>query len=244
MKKNVIGVVIFFSLLALAGLSMYIYAARTGSGYRMKEFHRTAGHLEDRISALEKQRDLLGETVTALEGQADAILAHSQELSRRIGQIDSELSNMKDLIGGAKKSVRTPIFSLRGFRVTAGSGIIIIAFLAFIWLLYTSLRSRSDEGDPLSAGGGDDEDAREPVPGSVLEEEFPPTPEGEEGPGCGGTSDEHQPGDDPTPAGEGGAEADEPLEAGEPPPEKPGEQSPPDTRGESPEGGSEGEETK
>jgi len=175
MKKNILGAVIFFSLLALAALSIYIFVARTSSGHRLEEFQRTASFLEERISSLERQRDLLGETATALDGQAVALQEQSRELARRIVQIDTEISSMRDLIGGARNSVGTPLFSLRGFRISAPGGIIVIACLAFIWLLYTTLRTgvEKEAGDHLAVPGEPEEEEVEPVPGSVLEEEFP-----------------------------------------------------------------------
>lgn len=211
MKKNILGASVFFSLLALAALSVYIYAARTGSGQRLRDFNRTAGFLEERVAALEKQRDLLSETAIALDGQASTLLSQSEslrhqaeELSRRVRQIDGEITIMADLIGSAREAVRPRRFSIRGFRLNTGSGLVIIAFLAFIWLLYTSLRTRAAEEDAYLAGvdridGPDDA----PVTGSVVEEEFPTV----------------VPGDEEPPADE-----EEPAAANEPPPPSPAEE--------------------
>jgi hypothetical protein len=231
MKKNILGAVVFFSLLALAGLSLYIYASRTGSGHRLREFDRTAGYLEERIGALEKQRALLDETAAALDAQATELRTRADELSRRTKQIDSEIANMRDLIGGVRRTVKAPLFSLRGFRLTLEGGLVTVAFLAIIWILYTFLRP-GDEEDAILADTASADGPAEPtpVPGSVREEEFPlapPEPDEEQGPEPEERAEETEaPADEkePPPEGEEGTpgEEEKPAEGTEAPQEPEG----------------------
>lgn len=189
MKKGILGGVIAVSLVVLAVLAIYLFAVRTSSSYRMQQLQTTVGFIEEHIETLEEQRGLLEESVTALREQ-------SVVLKKRVRQIDAEIRSMRELLGNARSSSKVSLFSWRQFHFTTASGLMVIAFLLFIWVLHMALRRErpADEGglveEEVTGSPGD-----EPVPGSVLEEEFPAT-EGTESP----------PAEDSTPADPGEAE--------------------------------------
>lgn len=163
MNRNALGGIVAFSLIITALMLGYIFLARTSSGYRMEHFTSTMSFFEDRIGALERQRSLLKESAAALEEQ-------SALLKKRVGQIDVEIENMSTRLKEERQDAKTPFYSWKSFSFTTSSGLIVIAFLVFIWLLYSAVRKREIDGAEVPPSGS-------PGPGSVLEEEFPPAAE-------------------------------------------------------------------
>jgi outer membrane murein-binding lipoprotein Lpp len=171
MKKAVLGGIVSVLLIVTAVLAMYLLVAKSTSSFRLQEFDTTVAFMADRIDALEKQRDLLRSSAAAMEKEVGV-------LNKRVRQIDVEIQSMKDLVGSAKTSIKDPLFSWNGLRITAGSSVMMIAFLALIWLLYSAFiksgTSGEDSDDDLSPlPDADSEVGAEPLPGSVLEEEYP-----------------------------------------------------------------------
>ena len=96
--------------------------------------------------------------------------------------MDVEIQNMRNRLDTEKKETGAPFYSWKRFRFTTSSGLIVIAFLVFIWLLYTTIRkdgSPEEEGiveaTPTLSG-----EEGELSPGSLREEEFPSAAEPEE----------------------------------------------------------------
>jgi hypothetical protein len=171
MNRNALGGIVALSLIVTALMLGYIFVARTSSGYRMEHFSSTMAFFEERRDALERQRGLLQESAAALEEQ-------SALLKKRVGQIDAEIENMSTRLKAERQDARTPFYSWRSFHFTTSSGLTVIAFLVFIWLLYLAVRKRETDGAAIPP-------SESPGPGSVLEEEFPPAveePPGEETP--------------------------------------------------------------
>ena len=169
MKRGVLGAMVTVLLFLSAGLVIYVIAARTTSSYQLQQFDTTVGFLSDRVAALEKQRDLLDESATAME-------SHLTTMKKRIHQIDVEIGSMSELVGSAGKSVRTPSFNWRNIRLTTGSSILIIVCLVFIWMLYAVFVRKSaprEEGHDAVPPPPLPSEEREPADGSVLEEEYP-----------------------------------------------------------------------
>jgi cytoskeletal protein RodZ len=168
MKRTVLGGIVSVLLVVTAILVMYLMVARTTSGFRLREFDKTVAFMSDRIDALEKQRDLLKGSAAALEKEIAV-------LNKRIRQTDVEIQSMKDLVSSAKTSIRYPLFRWSKLRITAGSSILMIAFLALIWLLYSAFiksgASPDEDDDETSSLQEVDAGAR-PRTGSVLEEEY------------------------------------------------------------------------
>ncbi len=164
MNRSVLGGIIFFCVILSAALVFTIFAGRLSSDHRLRLYTDAMGTMSDRMESLEKQRSLLDESAAALEREAQA-------LRKRANQIGVEIGSMRNILASADTEAKSPFFSLRGFRMTTASGLIVIAFLVFIWLLYTAVKS---------PGGGLEEEVKEeepaPVPGSVREEEFPVAP--------------------------------------------------------------------
>lgn len=177
MKRSALGGIVAVSLILTALLLGYLYYARTSSGYRMEQHRYTMDFFDDRISSLERQRDLLRESAASLEEQAGV-------LNKRIQQIDVEIQNMRGRIDSEKKEAGKALYSWDRFRFTPSSGLIVIAFLVFIWLLYTTVQKKeSDEGEEVVGAAA----ARSSVegdlsPGSLSEEEFPPEAESSDTP--------------------------------------------------------------
>lgn len=172
MKKSVLGGIVSVLLIMTAVLIMYIFVTRTTSSFRLQEFDTTVAFMVDRIDALEKQRDLL-------KGSAAAIEKETAVLNKRVRQIDIEIQSMRDLVSSAKTAVKHPLFRWSNLRITAGSSVLMIAFLALIWVLYNAFiksaappEKDDDEASPLPISDTDDTDT-EPRTGSVLEEEYP-----------------------------------------------------------------------
>lgn len=163
MKRSALGGILTVTLVMTVLLLGYLYLSRTSSGYRMQKHQYTMSFFGDRIDALGKQRDLLLESASDLEEQANL-------LRKRIHMMDVEIDNMRERLFSEKKDSRTPFYSLDRLRFTTSSGLIVIAFLVFIWLLYTSAGKAGvpdDGGDEMTPAGG------EVLPeSSVLEEEF------------------------------------------------------------------------
>ena len=168
MNRSVLGGIIAFALVLAAALVMTVYAGRLSSGHRLRQYSDSFNVIEERVDALDKQRLLLEDSAVAMEKEASV-------LRKRAGQIEAEIRNMRDLISTGRKDVRAPFYSLRGYHFTAASGLLVIAFLLFIWMLYAAVRSRGtgleDESAPADTGA--------PVPGSLSEEEFPAAAPGE-----------------------------------------------------------------
>ena len=170
-KRTVLGGIVSVLLIVTAVLVMYLFVARTTSSFRIREFDNTVAFMADRIDALEKQRDLLKSSAAAVEKEVAV-------LNKRVRQIDVEIQSMKDLVGSAKTSTRYPFFRWDKFRITAGSSVVMIAFLVLIWFLYSAFikdgASPENDVDEASSPPVDDAEAgEEPRPGSVLEEEYP-----------------------------------------------------------------------
>ncbi len=163
MKKSALGGILTVTLVMTVLLIGYLYLSRTSSGYRMQKHQYTMGFFGDRIDALGKQRDLLLESASDLEEQANL-------LRKRIHMMDVEIDNMRDRLVTERKDSRTPFYSLDRLRFTTSSGLIVIAFLVFIWLLYTSTgKGRApDDGDGENLPG----EGEVLHAGSVKEEEF------------------------------------------------------------------------
>jgi len=163
MNRNALGGIVAISLIITALMIGYIFLARTNTDYRMEQFTSTMSFIEDRIDALERQRGLLKESASALEEQ-------SLLLKKRVGQIDAEIENMSTRLKAGIKEAKTPLYSWKSFRFTPSSGLTVIAFLVFIWLLYSAVRKRE-------IGAAETRPSDSPGPGSVREEEFPPAVE-------------------------------------------------------------------
>jgi hypothetical protein len=196
MKRNIIAGLVAILLVFSSVLVLYLFVARTTSGHTQHRFNETVRFLGDRIDGLERQRDLLADAAGSLEQE-------SAGLRKRVQQIDVEIQNMREILSSAKTSGRTPLFNWKRFHITPASGLIIVAFLAFIWMLYgASKRGDADEGPAAvtDAAGGDES----PGPGSVLEEEFPARadeaegePEAEEAPEVSEAPETGEPADAP-----------------------------------------------
>jgi len=162
-KRSALGGILTVTLVMTVLLLGYLYLSRTSSGYRMQKHQYTMSFFGDRIDALGKQRDLLLESASDLEEQATV-------LRKRIHMMDVEIDNMRERLRSEKKDSRAPFYSLDRLRFTTSSGLIVIAFLVFIWLLYTST------GKAGAPDGGRDEktpaEGEVLAQGSVLEEEF------------------------------------------------------------------------
>ena len=169
-NRSVLGGIIFFCLILSAALVFTIFAGRMSTDHRLRLYTDAMGTMSDRMEALEKQRTLLEESASALEAEAQA-------LRKRSNQIGVEIGSMRQILSGADEEARAPFFSLRGFHLSTASALIVIAFLLFIWMLYTAVKKPGD-------GLEEDEDAgeRPPVPGSVREEEFSAAPAAGAGP--------------------------------------------------------------
>lgn len=175
MKKEYVAGLIAVLLVLSSALVMYIFVARTSSGQKVSQFSDTVRFLGERVDNLEKQRDLLAESASTLEEQAS-------ELKKRVRLIDAEVRNMREMLASAAGTDGSAAFSWRRLQVTTASGLVIIAFLGFIWMLYgSSRREQADDPSAPAAVAAEDEDATapDPVPGSVLEEEFPAAAEAE-----------------------------------------------------------------
>lgn len=201
MKRSALGGIVAVSLILTALLFGYLYYARTSSGYRMQQHRYTMDFFDDRISSLERQRDLLRESAESLEEQAGV-------LNKRIQQIDVEIQNMRGRIDSEKKEAGTSFYSWDRFRFTPSSGLIVIAFLVFIWLLYTTVRKKDsveEEGHAEAAPAPSSVEG-ELTPGSLREEEFPPEAEASD---AGGESppDAEAAGEEPSRAQEAGEPA-------------------------------------
>jgi len=169
MKKEFVAGLIAVLLVISSALVLYIFVVRTSSGQKVTQFSETVRFLGERVDSLEKQRDLLSEAASSLE-------AESEGLKKRVRQIDAEIQNMREILTSAGTRPGTVAFSWRRFQVTTASGLVIVAFLAFIWMLYgTSKHDESGDEPPAleetAEAGGEEENP--PIPGSVLEEEFP-----------------------------------------------------------------------
>jgi hypothetical protein len=166
MKKSIIAGFVAVLAVFSSVLVLYLFVARTTSGHRQHEFSETVRFLGERVDSLERQRDLLAEAAASLEQE-------SVGLRKRVQQIDAEIQNMRQILGSAKVSSRTALFSWKRFHLTTASGLVIIAFLAFIWMLYAASKRKDADAGPAevadAAAAGDES----PGPGSVLEEEFP-----------------------------------------------------------------------
>ena len=202
MKRSALGGIVAVSLILTALLLGYLYYARTSSGYRMQQHRYTMDFFDDRISSLERQRDLLRESTASLEEQTGV-------LNKRIQQIDVEIQNMRGRIDSEKKESGTSFYSWNRFRFTPSSGLIVIAFLVFIWLLYTTVRKKEpveEEGLAEAAPAGSSVESGELTSGSLREEEFPPEAEASD---TGGESlpDAEAAGEEPSPDQEAGEPA-------------------------------------
>ena len=168
MKKGYVAGLITVLLVLSSALVLYIFVARTSSGQKTTQFSETVRFLGERVDSLERQRDLLAESASSLEEQAAA-------LKKRVRLIDAELRNMREILASAAGTDGGTAFNWRRLQITTGSGLVIIAFLAFIWMLYGSSR-REDFDDTHSteaaAVEAESDAGTDPVPGSVLEEEF------------------------------------------------------------------------
>jgi len=168
MKKEYVAGLIAILLVLSSVLVLYIFVARTSSGQKVSRFTDTVRFLGERVDSLERQRDLLAESASSLEEQA-------AELKKRVRLIDAEILNMREMLASAGGSDGSTAFSWRRLQITTASGLVIIAFLAFIWMLYGSSRredfddTHSTEAAAVEAEG---DAGTDPVPGSVLEEEF------------------------------------------------------------------------
>ena len=131
MKKTVLGGIVSVLLIMTAVLVMYLFVARTTSSFRLQEFDTTVAFMADRIDALEKQRDLLKSSAAVIEKETAV-------LNKRVRQIDVEILSMKDLVSSAKTSRKHPLFRWNKLRITAGGSVLMIAFLALIWILYNA----------------------------------------------------------------------------------------------------------
>jgi len=174
MKRNILAGLIAILLVFSSVLVLYLFVARTTSGHTQQQFNETVRFLGERIDGLERQRDLLAEAAASLEQE-------SAGLRKRVQQIDAEIQNMREILGSAKVSGGTALFSWERFHITPASGLIIVAFLAFIWMLYGASRREpaGDEPAPVMAAAAEGDE--NPEPGSVLEEEFPARAEVAEG---------------------------------------------------------------
>lgn len=186
MKKEYVAGLIAVLLVLSSTLALYIFVARTSSGQKATQFSDTVRFLGERVDSLERQRDLLAESASSLEEQATA-------LKKRVRSIDAEIRNMREMLASAGGSDGSTAFSWRRLRITTASGLVIIAFLAFIWMLYGSSRRGDFDDEPSATETAAEEESgagTDPVPGSVLEEEF--SAEGE-------ASEELPPGEDEPP---------------------------------------------
>ena len=168
MKKEYVAGLIAVLLVLSSTLALYIFVARTSSGQKATQFSDTVRFLGERVDSLERQRDLLAESASSLEEQATA-------LKKRVRSIDAEIRNMREMLASAGGSDGSTAFSWRRLRITTASGLVIIAFLAFIWMLYgSSRRGDFDDGSSATETAAEEESGAgtDPVPGSVLEEEF------------------------------------------------------------------------
>jgi outer membrane murein-binding lipoprotein Lpp len=196
MKKEAVAGLIALLLVLSSSLVLYLFVARTTSGQKVAELSDTVRFLGERVDKLEEQRDLLEASASTLETEAEG-------LRKRVRQIDAELQNMRELLSAAGKRAGAGSFSWRRLKITTGGGLVIIAFLAFIWMLYSASKDEENESDSaLPQGAEESREPGEPSPGSVLEEEFPPSG-GEE------PKEEAPPGEEP--AGDSGEE-EEPKE--------------------------------
>ena len=101
MNRGTLAGIVAVSLIVSALLLGYIYLTRTSSGYRMQQFQSTISFFEDRIEALERQRDLLRDSAASLEDQAAA-------LNKRVEQVDIEIQNMRTRLVSERKEAKTP----------------------------------------------------------------------------------------------------------------------------------------
>ena len=201
-KKSALGGILAVTLVLTVLLLGYLFLSRTSSGYRIQKHQYAMSFFEDRIGALEKQRDLLEESASSLEEEAAL-------LRKRIGMLEVEVENMRARLRSEKEEAGTPFYSWGRFRFTTSSMLIVIAFLVFIWLLYSSSKNGGAAKEPAAGVGGEE---GEPLPGgSVLEEEFPPS-EGRDDtgvPGETGAAGEDVEKKDPVASGETGTSAGE-----------------------------------
>ena len=199
MKKSALDGVVAVLLIATAILLLYIFVVRTGSTYRLQQHNGTVVFLEDRISAFQEQRDLMRESSRAIE--KDLAL-----LNQRIQQLDVEIENMRSHLTSSKKSMKAPLFSLHNFRVSATTGLIVIALLVFIWVLYKMTGKDDESGEPLSKEEGSDQPREEPVLSAVVMAEKASTEDA-----APDMAEESHSGSEPPPPGETvGEETDEP----------------------------------
>lgn len=167
-NRSVLGGIIFFCLILSGALVFTIFAGRLSSDHRLGLYTDAINTISDRMEALERQRALL-------EGSAAALEREAQSLRKRSDQIGVEIVSMREILSGADTEAKAPFYSLRGFHLTTASGLIVVAFLIFVWMLYTAVKKPAE-----SAAEDEERENPPPVPGSVREEEFEATPaEGE-----------------------------------------------------------------